>query len=138
MDNLLNKNNYLVTCAQEISSKNVATLKMLPFSSRSSWLVDVQTLVRVKWRIITFKSYLETNQIAFPCPTKISTTYNDLNWKSNIIISILWTWFEFFLNGNWKKGWSTFTTLFCIFFGRREVLNQMGLELLSHLELETF
>ncbi len=84
---MLNKNNYLVTSAQENFSKDAPTLNMLPFSSRSSSLVDVQVLVigfrvskhTIKRGIIAFKSYLETSQIAFPPPTKFCTTCNDLN-----------------------------------------------------------
>jgi len=65
MDNLLNKNNYLVTRVRENRLKDAPTLNMLA-SSKSSWLVDVQALAvgfrvskhTIKRGIIAFKSYL--------------------------------------------------------------------------------
>jgi hypothetical protein len=102
MDNLLNKDNSPMTSAQEDSSKDVPTPNMLPFSSRSSWLVDVQ--VSTIWfrasknnhwkRNHSLQIILRSKLNCIIVSTKISTTRSDLNQGSNIITSILWTWFE--------------------------------------------
>jgi hypothetical protein len=62
-----------MTSAQEDCSKDVLTPNILPLSSRSSWLVDVQVSIvwfRVSKHTIekAFKSYSKASWIALLCP----------------------------------------------------------------------
>jgi hypothetical protein len=73
---------------------------LLSSSSSSPWLVNVHASTLgfmvskyvMRRGITTFKSYLKTNQIAFPYPNNFFTIHNDLNKRSNMMANMLWTW----------------------------------------------
>ncbi len=90
-----------MTSVQENYSKDASTSNMLLSSSSSSpWLVNVHASTLgfmvskyvMRRGITTFKSYLKTNQIAFPYPNNFFTIHNDLNKRSNMMANMLWTW----------------------------------------------
>jgi len=97
---LLNKDYSLVTNAREDSSIEAPTPNI--FSSNSSSMtsivaITVDALMVVRFnhskqtikRVTILASYSMANQMAFPCPNKISITCKNLKCGSNMIAIIL-------------------------------------------------
>lgn len=135
-----------MTSVQENCSKDASTPNMLPSSlSSSPWLLDVHASTLgfmvskyvMRRGITTFKSYFKKIKLHSHIPTKFSQFImiwiRDPTWWQ--------TCYELGLNNFFKtrenvsKPWHF--VLACL-FGKGKVLNELGLEFLSHLKPTIF
>lgn len=148
MDNLLKKNNFLMTCVQEDSSKDALSPNMLPsFWSSLPWPTDVHVSIvgfRVskhflKRKITTFKSYFVANRIEFPHPTKFP--WFIMIWIKNLTLWQTCYGFGLYLRNlkTREKVLKPLQLLPTWFFGEEDFgIKSIGPKFLSHLKPTPF
>ncbi len=105
VDKLLNKDDSLMTSAWKDSSHDASSSNMLSSSlSSSPRPIDVHPSTigfrgfktcHERWNY-SFQIIVKNKLNCTFTPTNFSTTCNDLNKRSNIMASMLWTWFKLF------------------------------------------